>query len=133
MQALRYLFLLVPVFLLAGCGGSGSGKRSGPKSYALDIQVKGFNLSKANLLYKKGEELYLQGGMEVPERQRKANLSAAIKNFSAAKKIYQKALLRHPKHMQLDSRVRDCGIHIDGCRRMINLNLMDGMKFKSSF
>jgi len=127
--------LAVLAALAAGCGGSdrhayGPAKLTRPRSYAHDVEVRGVNLGKANKLYKEGEQLYMKGGVGVPERQRKRNLSAAIKKFSAARSAYRKALRRHPGHMKLQSRVRDCDMHIDGCRRMLNLNISGGMKMK---
>jgi hypothetical protein len=107
----------------AGCGG----KTSGPPRTTLDnLTVKGENLSKANSLYTQGNQLYMGGGVGVAEKQRKSNLAKAIKCYEGAQAIYRKALRRHPDDMSLQNRVREVDMHIDGCKRMMNLNISGG-------
>jgi hypothetical protein len=122
---MRNSLVLLPLFVLAlaaaGCGGGK--QKTPPRTTYDDIQVKGMDLSKANRLYTEGNQLYLGGGVGVPEKQRRRNLKLAVKKYGAARGIYAKALKRHPDNLSLQSRVREIDVNIDGCKRMMNLNL----------
>jgi len=106
--------------LIAGCGE----KKPPPRTTSLDnLSVKGENLTKASRLYSEANRLYMGGGVGVPEKQRVKNLKLAIKKYRNARGVYAKALKRNPGHMRLENRVREIDMSIDGCTRMIDLNL----------
>jgi hypothetical protein len=122
------------VLALAGCGG-GEDREIAAKTHAAkttyaDLTVEGEDLSKANRYYSEGNQLYMKGGVGVPERERKRNLALAIKRYQAAQAVYRRALRRHPEHISLSNRVREVDMHIDGCRRMMNLNISEGKIYK---
>jgi hypothetical protein len=113
--------LVVLAVVAAGCGGE---KKAPQRTTTLDnLSVKGENLTKANRLYSEGNRLYMGGGVGVAEKQRKKNLKLAIKKYRAARGTYAKALKRHPDNLRLQNRVREVDMSIDGCKRMVNLNL----------
>ncbi len=107
--------------LVAGCGE----KKPPPRTTTLDnLGVKGENLTKANKLYSEANQLYMGGGIGVAEKRRQKNLKIAIKKYSVARGGYAKALKRHPGNMRLENRVREIDMSIDGCKRMLNMNIM---------
>ena len=130
--AWTFFLASVAALAVAGCGGDGRespARARGPAGSHSDLAVEGMDLSPANRYYREANRLYMKGGVGVPERERRRNLSLAVKRYRQARAIYAKALERHPKNMRLESRVREIDMSIDGCRRMMNLNLTKGLRY----
>jgi hypothetical protein len=109
----------------AGLGAAGCSDPA-PRTSLDNLTVKGENLSAANRHYTEGNRLYMQGGVGVAEAQRKKNLARAIDHYQAAQAVYRKALRRHPDDISLRNRVMEVDMSIDGCRRMVNMNITGG-------